>query len=333
MPDAAATAAAHVKTIHFRQAITEALTEEMERDPAVFVAGEDVGIHGGVFGITSGLYQRFGEWRAKDTPLSEEAIGGLAVGAALAGMRPVVEIMFMDFIPLAMDQICNHAAKSRALFGGNVTVPLVVRTMVGVGLGLGGHHSASLEAWFLHTPGLKVVYPSTPADAKGLLKAAIRDDNPVLFLEHKSLYATEGNVPQGEYVLPLGVADVKRTGTHCTVVATGLMVHKALAAAEELARDGVEIEIIDPRTLSPFDADAVITSLEKTRRLVIAQEAPAPCSFASEVSAIIAERALDLLDAPIKRITGAFVPIPFGSLETEAVPTPAKIATAVRETL
>jgi pyruvate dehydrogenase E1 component beta subunit len=321
------------RTLNFRWALTEALTEEMERDPTVFIVGEDVGASGGAFGLTRGLQERFGEWRVKDAPLSEEAIAGVAVGAALAGMRPVIEVMFMDFITIAMEQLCNQAAKNRTLYGGRVRVPLVVRTLAGAGLKIGGHHSGSLEAWFVHVPGLKVVYPSTPADAKGLLKAAIRDDNPVVFLEHKSLLSLKGEVPEGDHLVPLGVADVKRPGRDCTVVATGWMVHRALSAADELAREGIEVEVIDPRTLSPFDADTVCRSLETTKRLVVVQEAPAPCGFAAEVSAVVAERAIDLLDAPIKRLTGAFVPLPFGHLEDQLIPGAGDIVAAVREVL
>ncbi len=321
------------RPLNFRRAIGEALREEMERDPTVFVAGEDVGASGGAFGLTRGLHEQFGEWRVKDTPLSEQAIAGLAVGAALAGMRPVVEIMFMDFITLAMEQICNQAAKNRTLWGGRVRLPLVVRTMCGAGLRIGGHHSSSLEAWFVHTPGLKVVYPSTPADAKGLLKSAIRDDEPVVFMEHKSLAALKGPVPQGDVLVRLGVADVKRAGRDCTVVATGWMVHRALAAAEKLGADGIEIEVIDPRTLSPLDADTICESVRRTKRLVIVQEAPGPASFASEVSAVVAERAIEFLDGPIRRVTGAFTPLPFGALEDALIPQVDDIVAAIREVL
>jgi pyruvate dehydrogenase E1 component beta subunit len=321
------------RSLNFRWAITEALREEMERDPTVFVAGEDVGPMGGVFGYTRGLHEKFGDLRVKDTPLSEQAIAGLAVGAALAGMRPVVEIMFMDFITLAMEQLCNQAAKNRTLWGGRVRLPLVVRTMCGAGLKIGGHHSSSLEAWFVHTPGLKVVYPSTPADAKGLLKSAIRDDEPVIFMEHKSLASLKGPVPEGEVLLPLGVADVKRAGRDCTVVATGWMVHRALAAADTLGAEGVEVEVIDPRTLSPLDTTAICESVRRTKRLVIVQEAPAPASFASEVSAVVAEHAIDFLDGPIKRVTGAFTPLPFGPLEDALIPGVSDIVTAIREVL
>ncbi len=321
------------RPLNFRRAIGEALREEMERDPTVFVAGEDVGASGGAFGLTRGLHEQFGEWRVKDTPLSEQAIAGLAVGAALAGMRPVVEIMFMDFITLAMEQICNQAAKNRTLWGGRVRLPLVVRTMCGAGLRIGGHHSSSLEAWFVHTPGLKVVYPSTPADAKGLLKSAIRDDEPVVFMEHKSLAALKGPVPQGDVLVRLGVADVKRAGRDCTVVATGWMVHRALAAAEKLGADGIEIEVIDPRTLSPLDADTICESVRRTKRLVIVQEAPGPASFASEVSAVVAERAIEFLDGPIRRVTGAFTPLPFGALEDALIPQVDDIVAAIRAVL
>lgn len=321
------------KALNFRWAITEALREEMERDATVFVAGEDVGASGGAFGLTRGLYEKFGEWRVKDTPLAEHAIAGLAVGAALGGMRPVVEIMFMDFITLAMDQIANQAAKNRTLWGGRVRMPLVVRTLCGAGLKIGGHHSASLEAWFVHVPGLKVVYPSTPADAKGLLKAAIRDDDPVVFMEHKSLMGVKGPVPEGDVVVPLGVADVKRAGRDCTVVATGWMVHRALAAAEELAASGVDVEVVDPRTLAPLDTATIVASVRKTKRLVVVQEAPAACSFASEVSAMVAEQAIDSLDAPIRRVTGAATPLPFGPLEDVLIPQVADVVAAVREAL
>ncbi|MDO9067675.1 MAG: alpha-ketoacid dehydrogenase subunit beta, partial [Deltaproteobacteria bacterium] len=278
-----------MKTTNFRWAINEAIKEEMERDEKVFVAGEDVGKAGGPFGITKGLYEQFGEWRVKDTPLSEEAIIGLAVGAAMAGYRPVVEIMFMDFIAIAMDQICNQAAKSRYLYGGMVSVPMVIRTLCGTGLKAGGHHSQSLESWFIHTPGLKVVFPSTPHDAKGLLKSAIRDDNPVIFMEHKGLLQLKGEIAEGEFTIPLGVADIKRKGQQATVVATGKMVHTSLGAAKKLAEEGIEVEIIDPRTLSPLDTETILTSIRKTHHLIVVHEAPKPCGFGAEVAAVVAE--------------------------------------------
>lgn len=320
-----------MRNLSFRWALNEALKEEMVRDPKVFVAGEDVGESGGSFGITRGLYEQFGEWRAKDTPLSEEGIVGLAVGAAAAGYRPVVEIMFMDFIAIAMDQICNQAAKSRFLYGGAVSFPLVIRTLCGTGLRAGGHHSQSLEAWFVHTPGLKVVLPSTPYDAKGLLKSAIRDNNPVIFMEHKGLLSLKGEVPEEEYTIPLGKADIKRKGDHVTVVATGKMVHTSLAAAQKLAGEGIEVEVIDPRTLSPLDTEVILSSVRKTSRLVIVHEAPKPCGFGAEIAALVAEEGIDFLDAPIKRVTFPFMPVPFGPLEDVLVPQESDVIGAVKE--
>lgn len=322
-----------MRSLNFRWAINEALREEMERNERVFIAGEDVGKPGGPFGITKGLCEKFGEQRVKDTPLSEEAIIGLAVGAAAAGYRPVAEIMFMDFITIAMDQICNQAAKMRYLYGGKISLPLVIRTLFGTGLRAGGHHSQSLESWFIHTPGLKVVMPSTPYDAKGLLKSAIRDDNPVIFLEHKGLLRIKGDVPEEEFLIPLGVADVKRTGKHATVVATGKLVHTALGAAEQLAGDGIELEVIDPRTLSPLDKETILNSVRKTNHLIIAHEGPKPCGIGAEISAVVAEEGLDFLDAPIKRLTSPFMPIPFGPLEDVLVPQVNDIIDAVKEIL
>jgi len=319
--------------INIRRAINDALSEEMARDERVFIAGEDVGEQGGTFGLTKGLYDRFGKWRVKDTPLSEDAIAGLAVGAALGGYRPVIEIMFMDFITIAMDQICNQAAKSRYLYGGSVSLPLVVCTLCGTGLRAGGHHSQSLEAWFVHTPGLKVVMPSTPYDAKGLLKSAIRDDNPVIFMEDKSLLSLKGEVPEGEFLVPLGVADIKRKGDHVTVVATAKMVHQCLAAASKLSEEGIEAEVIDPRTLSPLDSDTILESVRKTNHLVIAHEAPKACGFGAEVAAVVAEEGLDFLDAPIKRVSGPPMPMPFGEIEDLLVPRAEDVISAVREVL
>lgn len=322
-----------MRNLSMRWAINEALMEEMARDEKVFVAGEDVGKQGGTFGVTKGLYKQFGEWRVKDTPLSEEAIVGLAVGASMAGYRPVVEIMFMDFITIAMEQICNQAAKSRYLYGGMVSLPLVIRTMCGVGLRAGGHHSQSLEAWFIHTPGLKVIMPSTSHDAKGLMKSAIRDDNPIIFMEHKGLLPLKGEVPEEEFLIPLGVADIKREGEHVTVVATGKMVHTALAASKKLSDEGIEVEVIDPRTLSPLDTETILSSVRKTHHLLIVHEAPKPCGFGAEIAAIVAEEGLDFLDAPVKRLTFPFIPVPFGAIEDLLVPQENDIITAAREIL
>jgi pyruvate/2-oxoglutarate/acetoin dehydrogenase E1 component len=322
-----------MKTLNFRWAVTEALREEMERDERVFVVGEDVAAAGGTFGLTRGLFKQFGGWRVKDTPISEEGIVGLAVGAAAVGMRPVVEIMFMDFITIAMDQICNQAAKMRYLHGGQFKLPLVVRTLCGMGLRAGGHHSQSLEAWFIHTPGLKVVMPSTPYDCKGLLKASIRDDNPVVFIEHKALLSMKEEVPDGEIIVPLGKADVKKEGKDATIIATGWMVSKSLAAAKKLSAEGIEVEVIDPRTLSPLDEEAILKSVEKTGRLVIVHEAMKPCGFGAEVAAIVAEKAMDFMEAPVKRVTPPFTPIPFGVVEDMLVPQEADIIQAVKEVL
>ena len=322
-----------MKSIKMRWAINAALKEEMDRDEKVFLAGEDVGVGGGVFGVTKGLFEQFGRLRVVNTPLSEEAVGGLAVGAAMAGYRPIIEIMFMDFTAIAMDQICNQAAKSRFLYGGQVKLPIVVRTMFGTGLRAGGHHSQSLEAWFMHTPGLKVVMPATPYDAKGLLSSAIRDDNPVIFMEHKALYSLSGEVPEGQYVIPLGEADIKRPGRDVTIVATGRMVHTALAAADELALDAIEAEVVDPRTIYPLDKRTILSSVQKTNHLVIIQEAPKICGFAAEVAAMVAEEAADFLDAPIKRLSFPFMPVPFGEIEDSFIPQKSDLVKAVKEVI
>src|SRR6188768_778989 len=258
------------RTITYVEALNEALREEMRRDETVFVMGEDVAIWGGggVFGVTKGLVEEFGEDRIRDTPISEEVIAAAAVGAAATGTRPVAEIMYVDFMALTMEPLVNQAAKMRYMFGGKISVPMVLRAQEGAGRGNAAQHSQSLEAWFCHIPGLKVVTPSTPADAKGLLKTAIRDDNPVIFLEHKVLYFSKGPVPDGEYTIPFGVADVKREGTDVTVIAIHTMVHKAIQAAEELAQEGISVEVVDPRTLVPMDVDTMAASVRKTHRLV-----------------------------------------------------------------
>jgi len=314
------------------KAITEALAEEMARDERVIVLGEDVGIPGGAFGATRGLYRQFGKERVRDTPISETAIVGAAVGAAVNGLRPVVEVMFMDFIATCWDQVVNQMAKMRYMFGGQVRLPLVLRTHTGAGLNAGPQHSGSLEAWAVHVPGLKVVMPSTPADVKGLLKSAIRDDNPVLFVENKTLYALKGEVPDGEHLVPLGQADVKRAGTDVTVVALSAMVHPALEAAELLAREGISVEVLDPRTLSPLDRPALLASVAKTGRLVIVHEAWGPCGVGAEIAAIVAEASLGSLKAPVRRVTPPFTPVPFSPpMERFWRPDAGRIAAAVRE--
>ncbi|MDI6823086.1 MAG: alpha-ketoacid dehydrogenase subunit beta [Bacillota bacterium] len=316
----------------FREALRQALREEMARDPRVFVMGEDVGVYGGIFKVTQGLREEFGEDRVRDTPISEAAIAGAAVGAALLGMRPVAEIMFIDFTTIAMDQIVNQAAKLRYMSGGKLSVPLVIRTTAGAGRCAAAQHSQSLEAWFMHVPGLRVVMPSTPADAKGLLKSSIRDDDPVIFIEQKLLYPIEGPVPEGEHLVPLGKADIKRVGSDVTVVATGLMVHRTLEAAEILASEGVDVEVVDPRTLKPLDVDAILGSVRKTGHLVIVHEACRTAGPGAEIAALVAEQAVEYLDGPVKRVAGWDVPIPFSPvLEKAVVPSVEDVVRAVRE--
>ena len=313
------------------EALNEALHGEMQRDARVFVMGEDVGLIGGIFGVTRGLREKFGEDRVRDTPISEATFLGAGVGAAIAGLRPVVEIQIFDFVAMTMDQIVNQAAKFRYMLGGRPTVPLVIRGPQGGGIRLAAQHSQSLEAWFVHVPGLVVVAPSTPYDAKGLLATSIREDNPVIFLEHKALYAVKGPVPAPPYALPLGKADVKRAGRDVTLVATLAMVARALAAAAELEKDGISVEVIDPRTLVPLDEATILASVARTGRLVIAHEAVKRGGWGAELAALVSERALDALDAPIVRVAARNVPMPYNdSLERATIPTQQDIAAAVR---
>ena len=299
--------------ITFRDAIREALIEEMGRDREVFLIGEDIQSYGGPFKITEGLTARFGKDRLLDMPISESAFVGAAMGAALMGMRPVVELMFSDFLPLVMDQLVNHAAKMCYSYAGGASVPMVLRAPFGAGTSSGLQHSQSLEAWVMHSPGLKVVMPATPADAKGLLKTAIRDDDPVIFLEHRLLYATKGEVPAGEYTVPLGKAAVSREGNDVTVVATAMMVHKALEAAGQLEKEGVEVEVLDLRSLVPLDEETIIQSVSKTGKLLIVHEACRTGGMAGEIAAIVAKEAFGYLDAPIERITAPDTPVPFSA--------------------
>lgn len=311
------------------QALRDALRAEMTRDPSVFLMGEDIGEYGGAFGVTRDLLREFGEERVRCTPISEGTIVGAATGAALVGLRPVVEIMFMDFMTLTMDQLVNHAAKMRYMYGPQARVPLVVRTPAGGGRCYGATHSQSLEAWFLHAPGLKVVAPSTPADAKGLLLAAIRDDNPVLFVEHKLLYATVGEVPDGDDALPLGRAAVRRQGSDVTVVSYSHSVLLALEAAAQLAERGVSAEVVDLRTLAPMDVDTVLASVRKTGRLVCVEEGARTGGVGAEIAARVAEEAYEYLDAPIRRVAAIDAPLPFSPpLEAAALPSAAGIAAA-----
>lgn len=315
----------------YSQGINEALEEEMRRDEKVYILGEDVGAFGGCFGVTAGLLAKFGGARVLDAPISETAIMGSAVGAAVAGLRPVPEIMFVDFVGVCLDELINQAAKMHYMFGGKAKVPLTLRMACGAGVGAAAQHSQSLEALMCHVPGIKVVMPATAADAKGLLKAAIRDDNPVVFLEHKALYGVMGEVPAGEYTIPLGQGDIKREGKDVTILAYSMMLHKALAAAETLALEGIEAEVVDPRTLVPFDKETLYKSIEKTGRLVIVHEAVKQGGFGGEIAALVAEECFDFLDAPIKRVAAPFTPIPFASnLEAAFIPDEAKIIEAVK---
>jgi len=322
-----------LREITYRDALREALREEMLRDETVFLLGEDIGRYWkGAFKVTKGLAEEFGDERVRDTPISESAIIGVAAGAAITGMRPIAEIMFGDLSALAMDQIANQAAKLTYMFGGQTKVPLVIRMPFGAGVNVAAHHSQSLEAWFLHVPGLKIAMPSTPYDAKGLLKTAIRDDNPVMFFEHKLLYNIKGSVPEEEYTVPLGVADVKREGEDVTIVATLYMVHKSLAAAEELSDEGISVEVVDPRTLVPLDKQAIINSVKKTGRIVIVTEDCKTGGVSAEIAAVVAEEAIDYLDAPVKRVAEPDTPIPFSPpLERFVIPDEKKIIGAVKE--
>jgi len=319
---------------YYWEAIRDAIREEMIRDPSVFVMGEDVGVYGGAYGATRGLIEEFGEDRVRDTPISEAVIAGAAAGAAMCGMRPIAEIMYIDFSTIAMDQLVNIAAKNRYMFGGKTTVPMVLRTEGGAGRSIAAHHSQSLEAWFLHPPGLFVVMPATPYDAKGLLKTCIRDPNPVIFIEHKMLYNTKGEVPDGEYLIPLGKADIKRAGKDLTIVTYSRMVLNSLQAAKEAEKDGIDCEVIDLRCLRPLDILAVFESVKKTGRLLLVSEAYQNCNFVNEIGMRVMEHCFDYLDAPILRVCGADVPIPMSpTLEEEATPSPKRILAGIREAM
>ena len=318
--------------ITYRQAIKDAMVEEMRRDDRVFLIGEDIGTYGGAFGVSAGMLEEFGSERIVETPISEQAIIGAAAGAAMVGMRPIAEMMFMDFILLAMEPLVNQAAKARYMFGGKATVPMVVRMPSGSGTGAAAQHSQSLETLLMHIPGIKVVAPCTPYDAKGLLISSIRDQNPVCFVEHKLLYKSKGEVPDEEYTIPLGVADIKKEGTDITVVSSGIMVHKSLEAAEILAGEGISVEVVDPRTLKPLDVDTIAKSVKKTGRLLVVHEAVKTAGWAGEVMASVSETpAWDYLDAPMRRLAGKDVPIPYNpKLEAAAVPQVDDIAQEIR---
>lgn len=321
-----------VREITLAQAVREALAEEMRRDDRVFVIGEDVAEAGTPFKVLSGLVQEFGPQRVIDTPISEAGFVGIAVGAAMTGMRPVVDIMFGDFLTLAMDQIVNQAAKVHYMSGGKLTVPLVVRTTLGATRRSAAQHSQSLHAWFSHIPGLKVALPSTPYDAKGLLKTAIRDDNPVLFFEDKMMYQVKGPVPEEEYTIPFGVADIKRPGRDVTLVATSSMVYVALEAAQLLEREGINAEVVDPRTTVPLDVETLVRSARKTGRVVVVDEGHRRYGVTAEIAAVIAEEAFYDLEAPVRRVAALDVPVPFSPvLEDQTVPTPQQVAAVARE--
>ena len=326
---------AEIRELSYSQAIYEALAIAMERDERVFLMGEDIGVYGGAFQVTGDLVTRFGEARVMDTPISELGGAGVAVGAALMGRRPVYEFQFSDFAALAMEQIVNQAAKIRYMLGGRASVPLVMRFPSGSGTGAAAQHSQSLEAWLAHVPGLKVVQPSTPHDAKGMLLAAIEDPDPVMFFEHKLLYKTKGPVPEGYYTEPLNEARIRRKGEHITIAANSIMVHKALEAATQLEREGISVEVIDLRSLRPMDYRTVIESVSKTTRLVCVYEGTRQFGIGTEVSAAIAEsEAFDRLDAPIIRLGGADCPLPYNpDLERAAVPQVADILSAVRKSV
>jgi pyruvate dehydrogenase E1 component beta subunit len=333
-----------LRELTYAQAISEAIKIEMRRDPTVILMGEDVaggaGVDtfdnedawGGVLGVTKGLVQEFGRNRILDTPITEAGYVGAAVGAATTGLRPIAELMFVDFFGVCFDQIFDQGAKLRYMFGGKAKCPLVIRTMIGAGMGAAGQHSGCHYSVFTHMPGIKTVVPSTPADAKGLLAASIRDDDLVIFFENKILYSMKGEVPEGEYVIPLGKADIKRQGTDITIVAISRMVHQALAAAEELQAAGISAEIVDPRTLSPLDEETILASIAKTHRLVVVDEDNPRCSAATDIAALVADKAFTELDAPIKLVTAPHTPVPFSPpLEQFYIPSPERIIATVQE--
>ena len=322
-------------TTTFMAAIRETLREEMRADPDLFVIGEDVGAYGGEMGVTQGLWEEFGDWRIRDAPIAETAIVGCAIGAAITGIRTCPEIPFGDFLGVCMDQICNQAAKIRYMTGGQLTVPMTLRTTMGGYLNAAAQHSQSLEAWVAHVPGLKVVMPSTPADAAGLLRSSLRDGNPVVYFEHKAMYGLKGEVPDDpEHQVPLGLANIVRPGRDVTVVATGRQVHMSVEAATQLEGDGVSVEVVDLRSLVPLDTNTILESVAKTRHAVVVTESWSFCGIGSEVAALLADEGLAHLDGPVKRVGARHVPIPFSPpLENYVLPSPARIVDAVREAL
>jgi pyruvate/2-oxoglutarate/acetoin dehydrogenase E1 component len=320
--------------MQYREAVNDALRTAMAADDDVFLMGEDIAEMGGSMGVTKGLVEEFGAERVRNTPISEMAIVGAGIGAAMQGMRPVVEIMYEDFLTLSLEQIVNQAAKHRYMSGGQLKVPLTIRTQGGAGWSPGAQHAQQLEAWLVHVPGLKVVFASSPNDARGLLWSSIYDDNPVIFFEHRLLYPVKEEVPEKLEPIPLGKARVVREGKDVTVIATGPLVHRALAAAEEAEGEGISVEVVDPRTLQPLDADTLVESVKKTNRAVVAHEAVARMGFGAEVAAVLQEQAFDWLDAPIERVGAKFAPLAFApAMEQYVVPGPAEVLEAVRKTV
>lgn len=320
--------------ITYREALNHALREELRRDPKVFLIGEEIGLYQGAYKVTQGLLEEFGPKRVWDTPISEAGFSGIAIGAAMCGLRPVVEMMTFNFAIVALDQIVNHAAKILYMSGGQFPVPLVIRGPGGPGSQVGAQHSQSMEAYFYHVPGLKVVRPATPRDAKGLLKSAIRDQNPVIFIESELLYNVKGEVPDEEYTIPLGVAEVARPGTDLTLVAYSRQLHLALDVAEELAKEGISVEVIDPRTLRPMDKPTILASVRKTHHAIVLEAGAGFAGMGAEIAAIIQEEAFDHLDHPVERVTGANAPMPYArNLELAKVPSKEKVLAAVRKVL
>jgi pyruvate dehydrogenase E1 component beta subunit len=320
--------------VTYREAVREALSRALREDDGVFLMGEDIAEMGGSMAVTQGLLEEFGAKRIRNTPISEMAIVGTAIGAAMQGMRPIVEIMYEDFLTLSMEQLVNQAAKHRTMSGGQLKVPLTIRTQGGAGWSPGAQHAQQLEAWFVHVPGLKVVFASTPEDVRGLLWTAIHDDNPVVFFEHRTLYPVKGEVPEELEPIPLGKARIHREGTDVTVVATGRLVHESLKAAEEAEKDGISVEVVDPRTLLPLDEEAIVASVRKTTRCVTAHEAVTRAGFGAELAAIVQHGAFDSLDAPIERVGARFTPLPFAPvMEQWVVPHAADVLDAVRRTV
>src|SRR5215204_3855988 len=320
--------------LSYREAVRDALSEAMRQDESVFIVGEDIAEMGGSMGVTAGMLDEFGPERVRNAPISEMAIVGAGVGAATQGMRPVIEIMYEDFLTLGMEQLVNQAAKHRSMSGGQLKVPLTVRTQGGAGWSPGAQHAQQVEAWFVHVPGLKVVFASTPADVRGLLWSAIYDDNPVIFFEHRTLYGLKEEVPEDLEPIPIGQARVHREGEDVTVVATGRLVHEALGAAEEAESDGISVEVFDPRTLQPLDLDGLVASVKKTNRVVVAHEAITRMGFGAEIAAVVQEQAFDWLDAPVERVGAKFAPLPFAPVMEEfVVPHQADVLEAIRRTV